>query len=123
MLEFGLPDAMWSRRHFENVQQEMETQLCRVELNADNTQVPRFLRVEIRGTRQELGQRLQSLLRTMASHLEFGPDERYTAQLAVNISPEYRKHLAEQLEHLADQNVVTRILTRWHRGAGKKRAD
>lgn len=124
-LEFGLPDAFWSRRYFDIVQKDSETQghRCRVELDANNSDVPRFLRVEIRGTRQELGQRLHSLLPTIAGHLEFGPAERYTAQLVANISPEYRQHFAEQLESLADQNVVTRILTRLIRGARKKRAD
>jgi len=55
-VEFGVPDAEWSREQFNSVHAAMDNAGHRnhVQTNLGNNDIPRFLRVYIQGNRREL---------------------------------------------------------------------
>jgi len=99
-VEYGLPDADWSRDQFDQVHDAMENAgySIEVETNEGNEQIPRFLRVYVEGNRSDLTVALLQVLETAANKLEFGVEDRYTLQVMGEAAPEYTDELATRLE-------------------------
>jgi hypothetical protein len=121
-LEFGLPDAGWCRERFDLVHNAMEAagHICHVEADSGNIAIPRFLRVRIRGNREELTPMLIQVLTLAAGQLGFDSEDRYTLRMKGSISSEYQRNLAEQLEQMPRRGRIGRALAAWLRRSAKK---
>jgi hypothetical protein len=121
-LEFGLPDAGWCQGRFEFVHKAMETagHTCRLEANPGNLAIPRFLRVRIRGNRDELTPMSIQVLTLAAGQLGFGSEDRYTLRMNATISSDYLQDLGEQLEQMPRGDSIGRALAAWMRRLAKK---
>ncbi len=120
-LEFGLPDAGWCRERFVLVHTALETaeHNCRLEVDRDNIAVPRFLRVRIKGNREELTPRLIQVLTLAAGQLGFDSEDRYTLRMKGSISSEYQRGLADQMEQMPRGGLIARTLAAWLRRSAK----
>jgi len=121
-IEFGLPDADWSRERFDLVRDAMVNAGIAndVETNRDNKDIPRFLRVYIEGNRDDLILVLLRILELAANQLEFKKDDQYTLRMSGDISSEYQNELATQLEKLPQRNVILRPLASWLRRSASR---
>jgi hypothetical protein len=122
-VEFGLPDAAWSQKRFDLVHAAVGSAgySYHVETNSGNMDIPRFLRVQIRGNRHELTLVLLHVLELAASQLEFEAKDRYTLRMSGPISSEYQQELATQLEQLPRSGRVGHALAAWlRRSAGTR---
>ena len=121
-IEFGLPDAEWCRGRFDFVHKAMETagHTCRLEANPGNLAVPRFLRVRIRGNRDELTPVLIQVLTLAAGPLGFDSQDRYTLRMNATIGAKYMRDLAEQLEQMPRGGSIGRALAAWLLRSAKK---
>jgi hypothetical protein len=100
-LEFGLPDANWSRARFPlavSVLSEGATDV-RVEQEPANAAVPRFLRISIAGESADVESRAVDLLRHAAEVLEFPADGTYRVSLTGPDHPEYLRTMAIEVKH------------------------
>lgn len=125
-IEFGVPDAAWSRQHFDIVHGAMGNAgfINRVETNSDNENIPRFLRVYVRGNRDELSRVVPQVLELAANALGFRMGDRYTLRMSGAVSSEYQRELAAQLEQLPRGGHIGRMIVRWLRrsaGTGRQR--
>lgn len=114
VVEFGIPDAEWSREHFDSLQAVMRNAgySNQIESNASNNAVPRFLRVLIKGSRNELTAASLLVLQLAAKELEFKTDERYTLRMSGSASSEYQQELATQLEQLPTSGQFGHLLAK-----------
>src|SRR5262245_59247199 len=121
-VEFGLPDALWCRESFDLVHNAMKgaEYNCSVETNSDNIDIPRFLRVRVAGTRQELVPTLIRMLNLSASRLGFGATERFTLRMSGPFSSEYVEELATRVEQPGKSNQIARAVAAWLRRSAKK---
>ena|SRR6516225_7206279 len=98
-IEFGLPDADWSRSRFDAVAVDLEAIgcFCTVEASPSN-KVRRFLRARFEGDRSELVTKFVEVLSRAGQTLGFAVDEEYELRVAIQASPEYVRDLAETVE-------------------------
>ena len=125
-LEFGLLDAEWSRDRFDLVYNALRAagHNCRLETASGNQEIPRFLRVQIRGKREELIQKAIQVLILAADQLGFDPQDRYALRMKGAISTEYQLSLADQMEQIPRANFIPRAIGGWlRRAATKKRRE
>jgi hypothetical protein len=99
-VEFGLPDAEWSRESFALAVSLLEEHAtdARLEHDSENANVPRFLRLTIAGNHAEVTRRATELLRSAAVLLSFPPEGTYTMSLTGNYHPEYYRSVAAEVE-------------------------
>lgn len=99
-VEFGLPDADWSRARFDHavaVLGELEPD-CEVEHTPGNPDVPRFLRVWIHGGEASVLERATALVRAAAEVLGFPEEQTYNLVFRGQDHPDYMRELADLVE-------------------------
>ena len=121
-IEFGLPDAEWSREHFDLVHRAIvnEGHANDVETNDDNKDIPRFLRVYLEGNRDELIPVLLGFLELTVNLLEFKKDDTYNLRMIGDISSDYQNELAGELEQLPHTDLIVRKLAAWLRRSASR---
>lgn len=111
-VEFGLPDAEWSRTRFQlaaSALAEGATDV-RVERNRRNANVPRFLRVSIAGDIAEVEARAIDLLRRAAEVLSFPADGTYRVSIEGGDHPDYWRSLVDGTKRSSLPRWITRRL-------------
>lgn len=123
-VEFGVPDAEWSRDKFDLVHAAIDSAGHRnhVQTNLGNNDIPRFLRVYLQGNRRELPFLLREVLELAAKQLEFRMEDRYTFRMSGTVSYEYQRELATQLEQLPRNHRIAGILAAWLRRSARTRS-
>jgi hypothetical protein len=99
-VEFGLPDAEWSRESFALAVATLEEGAAESHLEHDpgNADEPRFLWVTLTGQQDAVALRATDLLRRAAGVLSFPPGGTYTMSLTGREHPEYLRTVAAQVE-------------------------
>jgi hypothetical protein len=99
-VEFGLPDAAWSRERFALAAITLEEGAAdaRVEHDPGNARIPRFLRITLTGERTDVAARATDLLRRAAVVLSFPPGGTYTMSVTGRDHPEYYRQVARDAE-------------------------
>jgi hypothetical protein len=122
-VEFGLPDAEWSRKHFDLVHAATKNAgySNRIETNPGNKDIPRFLRVYVAGNRGDLILGSLQILQLAADKLGFNKDDRYTLRMSGAMSSEYRGALATQLEQLGSHSRIAQMVATWLRRSATTR--
>lgn len=125
-LEFGLPEADWSKEALPAVERVLDRFAVpwTVETNPGNLPVPRFLRAEIEGPREEVLERASALFVELAAALGYDETQTYAVSLQGGDAPEYEAELLARIESLPRQGRVTRgmaALLRRQLGASRQK--
>jgi hypothetical protein len=99
-LEFGLPDADWSRASFDAAVAALPQGASEwsVEHTPGNPDVPRFLRVWIEGGESDVRERATALLHRAAELLGFPADQTYNIDFQGTDHPDYLHAMLDRFE-------------------------
>jgi hypothetical protein len=117
-LEFGLPEAEWSRTAITEIQHLLAAAggRCSLENAPVGQTIERFLRAELSGVRTEVLQKAMSVVPRIAAALGHSAHQTYKVRLLGNEAVDYRAELAEQLENLSRGGRFEKAMAKVVRG-------